>query len=174
MKIGNFDLDHDVLIVAEIGNNHEGSYARAEEMIGLAAEAGVGAVKFQTFKTEYYISKDETARFGRLKSFELDHSQFERLAQLAHSLGILFISTPFDLPSARFLDAIVDAYKIASGDNNFYPLIACVASTGKPLIISSGASDSEQIARTIAFVREQWREKAITGELARSFWRDLK
>ena len=56
MKIGGFDTDEKVFVIAEIGNNHEGSYAYAEEMIGLAAGAGADAVKFQTFRAEYYVS----------------------------------------------------------------------------------------------------------------------
>jgi len=85
---------------------------------------------------------------------------------LARSLGLLFISTPLDLSSAEFLEGIVDAYKIASGDNNFYPLIARVVRTGKPVIISSGASDFGQVVRTVTYVKEQWVEHHIKGQLA--------
>ena len=70
MVIKNLDTNKKVLIIAEIGNNHEGSYALAEEMIGLAAEAGVDAVKFQTFQTEYYVSADDVERYKKLNSFE--------------------------------------------------------------------------------------------------------
>ena len=69
MKIGEFDTDKKVLIIAEIGNNHEGDFNVACEMIEAAAEAGADAVKFQTFKTEHYVSKDNLERFSRLKSF---------------------------------------------------------------------------------------------------------
>ena len=69
MKIGNFDLDKEILIVAEIGNNHEGSYTLAEEMIGLAAEAGAGAVKFQTIVPEKLVSPNQKERIQQLKKF---------------------------------------------------------------------------------------------------------
>ena len=153
MKIGNIDLDSEVLVVAEIGNNHEGKMAVARELVRKAADAGVQAVKFQTFRTEHYVSSAEPARFDRLKSFELSHAQFKELAELARSLGLLFISTPFDLASAQFLEGIVDRYKIASGDNNFYPLIHSVIRARKPVIISTGASDCEQVSRVVDFVR---------------------
>ena len=62
MKIGDFDLTKQVLVVAEIGNNHEGSYSLAEEMVGLAAEAGADAVKFQTIIPEKLISIEQMDR----------------------------------------------------------------------------------------------------------------
>ncbi len=157
MKINSFDLDKRLLVVAEIGNNHEGSFEVAKELVRKAAECGVDAVKFQVFRTEYFVSRSNIERFNKLKSFELSYSQFEQLAKLAHSLGLLFISTPLDLQSSEFLENIVDVYKIASGDNNFYALINKVARTNKPLIISTGLSDINQVQRTVDFVRETCR-----------------
>jgi sialic acid synthase SpsE len=166
MQIGNFDLAHNVLIVAEIGNNHEGNFETAKELVRQAAECGVPAVKFQTFNTEHFTSRSDSARFARLKSFELSHEQFAELAEVARSLGLLFISTPLDLGSATFLDSIVDAFKIASGDNDYYPLLAHVARRNKPLIISTGASDLQQVSRTVEFVKDQWAQDRIQGQLA--------
>ena len=91
MKIGEISTREKVLIIAEIGNNHEGSYTLAEEMIGLAAEAGADAVKFQTFQTEYYVSVDDVERYKRLKSFELRYNEFKKLSHVAKEAGILFI-----------------------------------------------------------------------------------
>ncbi len=156
MQIGNFNLKDKVLIVAEIGNNHEGKLNIAKDLVRKASECGVDAVKFQTFQTERYVSRSDAGRFQQLKSFELSDAQFAELSRLAHSLDLLFISTPLDLTSAEFLEGMVDAYKISSGDNNFYPLIAQVVKTGKPVIISSGASDQRQVARTVAFVKDLW------------------
>jgi sialic acid synthase SpsE len=166
MKIGAFDLSEKVLIVAEVGNNHEGKFEVARELVHAAAKCGVDAVKFQTFRTEHYVSKADDARFNRLKSFELSYAQFEQLSKLARSLGLVFISTPFDLASAEFLARIVDACKIASGDNNFYPLLRRVAETGLPMIVSTGASDLKQVEQTVAFIRRVWKEDATTGQLA--------
>lgn len=166
MIIGNIDTSARVLVVAEIGNNHEGSVDRARDLVKEAAACGVDAVKFQTFRTDHFVSASDAARYRRLKSFELSEAQFEELAGLARSLGLLFISTPLDLGSAAFLVRIVDAFKIASGDNNFYPLIARVAETGKPLIVSTGLADLEQVARTVAFVRSQWAARGVRGEMA--------
>ena len=166
MKIDNFDFARQVLVIAEIGNNHEGDFDVARQLVVSAADCGVNAVKFQTFKSEYYVNKADTARFERLKSFELTFSEFEELSNLAHSYGLLFLSTPFDLVSATFLSNIVDVYKIASGDNTFYPLIKQVALTGKSMIVSTGISDVTQVKKTVEFIKQIWTDSNVTGQLA--------
>ncbi len=70
MRIGPHDLDERVFIIAEIGNNHEGSFDRAEEMIGRAKEAGADAVKFQTIVPERLVSVSEEARIAQLRRFQ--------------------------------------------------------------------------------------------------------
>lgn len=166
MKIADFDTDEKVLIIAEIGNNHEGSYALAEKLIGLAVEAGANAVKFQTYKTEYYVSRRDRDRFERLKSFELSQEEFKRLSSVARDSGLLFISTPFDIDSALFLSGITDALKIASGDNNFYPLIETVAHTGRPVIMSTGLADLKQVVKSRQVISDIWEKKNIKQNLA--------
>ena len=166
MKIGSIDIRDRVVIVAEVGNNHEGRMDVAERLVHEAAAVGADAVKFQTFRTEHYVSRADAARFGRLKSFELSPGDFARLAQLAHELDLLFISTPFDLQSVDLLAPLVDAYKIASGDNTFYPLLSKVAHTGKPVIISSGLTLIGEIRRTVEFVRACWQDRGISGDLS--------
>ena len=161
MKIANFDLTIAPLVVAEIGNNHEGDYCLAVEMIHQAADCGVGAVKFQTFQTAQYISPEQTERFRRLQSFELSQDQFSRLRELAKQLGLLFISTPFDLASARFLAPLVDAIKIASADNVFYPLLEEVAASDKPVIMSTGLANNRQIRYSQALVRKIWDQRQL-------------
>lgn len=162
MKFGNFDTDERVFIVAEIGNNHEGSFALAQEMVGLAAEAGADAVKFQTFITELFVSKEDTNRIERMRNFELSFSQFEILARQAESAGVLFFSTPLDLESAKFLNTLQPVFKISSGDNNFWPLIQTVANFGKPTIISTGLADIESLDDLHQF----WRKQPNSAELA--------
>lgn len=166
MKIGSLDTADQVLVIAEIGNNHEGDVKVAAEMVAAAANAGVDAVKFQTFRTELFANPKDAARYERLRQFELTPAEFSSLRDLAHSLGLLFLSTPLDLESAKFLNNIVDAFKIASGDNNFFPLLGEVASTGKPVIISTGASDIEQVCKSKDYVKGIWNQLGINGQLA--------
>jgi N,N'-diacetyllegionaminate synthase len=138
MQIGSHDTDERAFIIAEVGNNHEGDFELAKEMVHLAADSGVDAVKFQTFRTEQFICRDDEVRFQRLKSFELNYDQFAELGELARAAGLVFISTPLDMESAEFLDSQVDAFKIASSDNNFWPLINFAALSAKPVILSTG------------------------------------
>lgn len=166
MKIEKWNSDQSVLVIAEIGNNHEGSYALAEELIGKAAQAGVQAVKFQTFIPELYVSSVDQAKIAQLKKFQLSFKDFERLSKVAQQEGLIFISTPFDLESAKFLNTIIPAFKIASGDNNFYPLLECVAGFNKPMLISTGVADEAVVGAAVDFVRKVWRAKGFHQELA--------
>lgn len=156
MRIGGFDTDERVLVVAEIGNNHEGDVAVASELVERAADADADAVKFQTFVTEHYVSRLDAERFARLERFRLTFDEFASLAELAHDCGLLFVSTPFDLQSAAFLGGVADAIKIASGDNDFVPLLTRVARTSLPMIVSTGLTEIEEIRRTVQLVQSEW------------------
>jgi sialic acid synthase SpsE len=166
MNVGRLTTDDRVLVVAEIGNNHEGDFGAACELVDRAAESGVDAVKVQTFQVKYFVSAADQARYQRLSRFALSYDQFAELSARARSRGLLFIATPLDLDSAAFLDRIVDAFKIASGDNNFVALIRRVADTGKPVILSSGFSDMAVIRRGVGIVREQREARGLAENLA--------
>ncbi|MEZ4372066.1 MAG: N-acetylneuraminate synthase family protein [Polyangiaceae bacterium] len=166
MRIGKVDTNQRVFVIAEVGNNHEGSEEVAAELVKRAAATGVDAVKFQTFKTEQFTAGDDAARIQRLKGFELSYDAFARLAELCTKEGVLFMSTPLDLESAAFLEPHVAAYKIASSDNDCWPLLSQVARTGKPMIVSGGLAGIHQLRLAEAFVRDVWRRHALPGELA--------
>jgi len=134
-------------IIAEIGNNHEGSFVRAKKMISLASNTGVNAVKFQTFKASNFVFDKEKKK--KLKKFELSYDEFEKLKNLAHKNNLNFISTPLDIESAKFLGKIADAIKISSGDNNFLELINVCLSFDKHIIISLGLLDHFETKKTI-------------------------
>lgn len=138
MKFAQFDTEKQVFVVAEVGNNHEGDFSLAQELIGRAAEAGADAVKFQTFIADQYVTSDDTERIQRLRDFQFSYEQFKALSQQADECGILFFSTPFDIGSANFLNSLQPIFKVSSGDNNFLPLIDTVAGFRKPTIISTG------------------------------------
>lgn len=161
MRLGPIDTRERVLLVAEIGNNHEGDVALAEKLVREAAACGADAVKFQVFRTRHFVSTGDAVRFARLLSFELPFDTIADLGRLAKSLGLLFIATPLDLRSARFLVDQVDAFKVASADNDFYPLLGLVAASGKPVIVSSGLSDLEQMARSKRVIEEAWERASI-------------
>lgn len=165
MRIGRSDTDVRVLVIAEIGNNHEGDIGLARELVERAAEAGADAVKFQTIRAERLVRRSEVARFQRLKRFELSMSAFAELGELAHMRGLLFLSTPFDFESARELVPLVDALKIASGDNTFESLVRTAVGSGKPIIVSTGLLDLMSVERLVGSIREHSTEGGGRTEL---------
>jgi len=166
MKIGHHDLNEKVMVVAEIGNNHEGDYKLAEKLIGLAAQSGVDAVKFQTIVPDRLVSIRKKERIRQLSKFQLTYDQFDKLSTLADKEGVIFLSTPFDIDSAEFLNNIVPAFKISSGDNNYYPLIKKIATTGKPIIMSTGLANINQIKKSSDYIRSIWEKNNINQKLA--------
>ncbi|OVE76899.1 hypothetical protein BVX98_04325 [bacterium F11] len=166
MKIGQFDTDKGIFVVAEVGNNHEGDFSKAVEMVKRAAECGVDAVKFQTFKTEQFVGLCDEKRFQQLKRFELAYDEFEKLSEIAKGEGIHFISTPLDMESAHFLNGIVSAFKIASSDNNFTPLIDYVLKTKRPTIVSTGLIGIQECRKLMARIKKVWSKNEINRKLA--------
>jgi len=154
MKIGKRDTSDRIFIIAEIGNNHEGDFSLAIEMVQMAAEAGADAVKFQTIVPTRLVSEADEKRVRQLTRFQFNPNQFEELSQQAEASGLAFISTPFDLEVVEFLNPLVCAFKIASGDNDFWPLIDRVTQTGKPLIVSMGLGQAGNAQAMIDFVEK--------------------
>ena len=105
MNIEGSEPSKKVLVVAEIGNNHEGNFDTAQRMIASAAKEGADAVKLQTIIPEQLVHCSDTARLERLRGFQFSFAQFEALARTARDSGVIFFSTPFDLQSARSLEA---------------------------------------------------------------------
>ncbi len=150
----NFKKLKKTFIIAEIGNNHEGSFDAACKLIREAKNAGVDAVKFQTYETNNYVSQIDLKRFKRLKKFELTKENFYKLSLLAKKNNLKFISTPFDINSAVFLNKIVDCFKISSGDNNYYQLIEKVLNFKKNTIISTGLLDYKEIINLYKLIKK--------------------
>lgn len=140
-------------IIAEIGNNHEGSFSMAQKLILKAAECGVDAVKFQTYDVSRFIHKNEKKSYNRLKKFQLSYEEFYKLSLFAKSKKLKFISTPLDLTSVEKIKKFVDYFKISSGDNNFEELISSVLKKNKKTIISTGLLNEQGIKNLIRFIK---------------------
>jgi N,N'-diacetyllegionaminate synthase len=166
MIVGNHDTRTRTFIVSEIGNNHEGNFELASEMLSKAAEAGADAVKFQTFIPELFVSPADTARMDTLRRFQLEFEEFRLLSEQARELGVLFFSTPLDMESAAFLDQIQPIYKVASGDNNYLQLIDFIVGTAKPVIISTGASTMEQLVALHRHIESVADRRYVNEEVA--------
>lgn len=151
-------------IIAEIGVNHEGSMEKAKLMIDQAKYSGANAVKFQSYKAETLASKKSPAYWDQTK--ESTSSQFElfkkhdsfwkkefiELKVYCDKVGIEFMSTPFDIESATFLDDLMDVYKISSSDITNKPFIEFISKFNKPIILSTGASTLSEINDAINWI----------------------
>ena len=134
-KIGNMNPTY---FISEAGLNHNGQIDTAKKMIDDAYNAGADAIKFQTYKSENFLS-ESSEYFDFFKNVELTFEDFEILKKYADNCGITFLSTPFDFQSADFLEKIgVSAFKIASSDLTNIPLITHIAKMNLPMIISTG------------------------------------
>jgi len=159
MKLGEFEIGKKTFIIAEIGNNHNGDFKTAEKLVHEAVKAGADAVKFQTFNPDLYVDPTlktiahvrgaSNTQHERLTTLKLEYDEFRALKGLADELGILFLSTPFDKDAVDFLDELVPAFKVASGDLTNIPLLERVASKGKPVILSTGMGDEMEIERAL-------------------------
>ena len=168
LRLGNKKINKESspYLIAEIGVNHEGSIKTAEKQIVLAHEGGADAVKFQTYKASKIASKKSKAYWDlnlepTLSQFELfkKYDKFEKkdylyLKNFSDEVGIDFVSTPFDLDAIEFLDPLVGYFKIASADITNYPLIKQIAGKSKPVLLSTGASNIDEIDSAIAILEK--------------------
>lgn len=166
MKIGDVDLSKDVLVIAEIGNNHEGDFGRAREMIHAAAAVCAQAVKFQTILPDRLVSATQPARIEQLDRFGFSRDQFAELAEIARREGVIFLSTPFSPEVVPWLDELVPAFKIASGDNNFELLLTAVGETGKPILLSTGMAGMAEIDKACKVIESAMQAGGSISEIA--------
>jgi len=138
-----------VYVIAEIGLNHGGDVKLAKEMIESAVESGVDAVKFQSFYASDLYFPDHQL-YPLFESMELSVKDHKRLRQTAERAGIDFLSTPFSVHWVETLDAMNPAgFKIASMDINNPVLQKAVAQTGRPVYLSTGASEFAEIKTAV-------------------------
>src|SRR5712691_6994620 len=160
MRIGARQLGpgHLVFVVAEIGNNHDGSIRQAERLIEAAAEAGADAVKFQTHIAEAEMLPStptpphfDEPRYEFTRRMELSLDDHRQLREHAEERGLVFFSSPFSVEAVELLEQVgVPAYKIASGEVTNPPLLEAIAATGRPVLLSSGMSGLEDVERALA------------------------
>ena len=152
------DKNDNTYIIAEIGNNHEGNFELAKKLIKIAASCGCNAVKFQSIKPELLVGNKNIKRLNQLKRFELTKDNYKELKRVSEIEKIDFLSTPFDLDSVDFLDKLVPAYKVSSGDLNYFQLLKKIALKFKPIILSTGMSTIPEIQSTINYIKKIWEQ----------------
>jgi len=172
IKIGNRLIGdgEPCFIIAEVGSNHNRDLSQAKRLIDAAKEAGVNAVKFQTYSAETLYSKEmsplkllkETKKpFDIVKEIEIPREWHKILAEYAKNQGLIFLSTPFDEEAIDQLNPLVPAFKWASPELIDRPLLEYVARKGKPLIISTGFYGLKEISDAVKWVRSKGNNQII-------------
>jgi N,N'-diacetyllegionaminate synthase len=153
-----------VIIIAEAGVNHNGDILLAKKLIDVAVEAGVDYVKFQTFKADNLVSKDakkanyqtenindgDDSQYNMLKRLELSHENHLELIKYCSQKNIKFFSTAFDVDGVNYLnDLELTFFKIPSGEITNYPYLKAIALCGKPVIMSTGMCNENEIESAI-------------------------
>ena len=161
IKIENREIGADFppLVIIEIGINHEGNLETAFEMVDAAWKAGAEVIKHQTHVVEDEMSKEakkiipgnaNVSIYEIMERCALNEKDETKLKEYVESKGMIFISTPFSRAAADRLERMgVSSYKIGSGECNNYPLIEHIASFGKPMIVSTGMNNIEQVRKTV-------------------------
>ncbi|WP_051195110.1 N-acetylneuraminate synthase family protein [Pseudobutyrivibrio ruminis] len=173
--------DNKFILIAEIGVNYYDIAAKenitpmeaAKLMIKEAAEAGVHAVKFQTYKAETLASKDSPhywdineeptdSQYKLFKKFDsFGYDEYKELADYCETYNVEFLSTPFDVASADYLNELMNVYKISSSDLNNIKFVEYIAKKNKPILLSVGASNEDEISRSVELIKK-YNDKKIT------------
>ncbi len=151
-------------VLAEAGVNHEGDLEIAKRLVREAAEGGADGIKFQTYKAETIASRNSpaywdlseeptTSQFELFKKYDkFGENEFRILAEECIKNRIDFLSTPFDIDSANYLAPLMDAFKVSSSDITNKPFLQHIATFGKPIILSTGASNIDEIKEALEWI----------------------
>ncbi|CAL66981.1 pseudaminic acid synthase [Christiangramia forsetii] len=186
MKIKNFNIDHNspVFIIAELSANHNGSLDTAIETIRAAKRTGANAIKLQTYtadtmtldvhKPDFMLSQgtiwDGKYLHDLYKEAYTPWEWHKRLFEVAEEEGLICFSSPFDSTAVQLLEDLnVPAYKIASFEITDIPLIELVASKGKPIIISTGIADSEDIELALGACKRMGNDEIVLLKCTSSY-----
>lgn len=169
IKVGNkkIGIDHKPFIIAEMSGNHNQSLDRALAIVDAAAEAGVDAIKLQTYTADTmtmkgaFQIKDENSLWKGRELYDLYKEAYtpwewhEAIFERARKKNLIAFSSPFDESAIDFLEKLnVPLYKVASFENTDWPLLKKIASTGKPVIMSTGVSRLSDIDESVRILRE--------------------
>ena len=151
-------------IIAEAGVNHENQASNAKFLVDDAIGSGCDAIKFQTYQADklaavdsplYWNGSEKSQREVFAKSDKLSRADFAGVMDYARERGIVAFSTPFDFDAVDFLETLnVPLYKVASADITYHDLLRKMARTGKPILLSTGASEMDEIERALEVIGE--------------------
>lgn len=164
-----------VLVIAEIGVNHNGQVSLAKEMILEAKSCGADCVKFQTFKASRVASHSapkatyqlgttdaSESQLAMLHKLELSEIEYRELAAFCDTHDVVFLSTPYDFEDADFLDKIgVQAFKVASGQAIETRFLQHLARKGKPILLSTGMCTLAEVDDAVRTIRKEGNEDIV-------------
>lgn len=171
INLGQYSIgpNHKPFVIAEMSGNHNGDLNQALKIVESAAKAGAHGLKIQTYTADtmtiphdkglFYIDDEKSLWKGKTlhELYQIAHTPWEwhkPIFDLARELGMVPFSTPFDKTSVDFLESLeVPIYKIASFENKDLPLLKEIAKTGKPVIMSTGATRLDELAESVAVLR---------------------
>jgi N-acetylneuraminate synthase len=161
-------------IIAEAGVNHNGRLDLAEKLVDVAVKSKADAVKFQTFKAEDLTTKKadsasyaeknigrKTKQIDLIKKIELEYEDFKKLKKYCDKKKIIFLSTPHSFDAIDFLEKLIPAYKIGSGDITNIPTLRHVAKKGKPIILGTGMSTIQEIKQAVKTIKKEGNNQII-------------
>jgi len=166
---------HPAFVIAEAGINHNGELDLAFQLVDAAIAAGADAVKFQTFiaaelltaeaaKADYQktTTGEQGSQLEMIKRLELSFDDFRKLKTYCDDRGITFLSTPFDITSVDFLRELgLVVFKISSGDLTNHPLLRHVALQKRPVILSTGMSDMDEVREAVTVLHDAGNDDVI-------------
>lgn len=150
-------------VIAEAGVNHNGRLDLALKLIDAASDAGADAIKFQTFKAEGVVIARGKAKphFEMLKKLELKEKFYKPIIRQCKQKNIIFLSTPHSPDAIDFLESLVPAYKIGSGDLTNLPFLEKVAKKKKPIILSTGMATMKEVKEAMGCIKKTGNNKII-------------
>jgi N,N'-diacetyllegionaminate synthase len=164
-----------VVIIAEIGVNHNGDIRLAKKMVDKAKECGADIVKFQTSNPEALVTKyaekakyqientgEKNSQLEMIKKITLSYSEFIEIEKYCREQEVVFLSTPFDCQSIDFLNQFpMPFWKIPSGEITNYPYLVKIAKTGKKIVMSTGMSTLDEIRAAFDILKTNGAGKII-------------
>ena len=149
-----FHGSHGPWLIAEIGGNHEGDFDTALRLADLALEAGADAIKFQVYYGDTLVSSVASPdRHAHFKRFELSPQQHLALAEHVLKAGRGYIASVWDLDAFDWIQPVLTACKIGSGDLTAPPFLRAAAQMGKPLLLSTGLADMAEVTAAVDMIR---------------------
>lgn len=150
-----FHRNNAVFFIAEIGGNHEGEFEYAKRLTKLALDSGADAIKFQFYKGDSLVSNKESPnRNAHFKKFELSDEQNLALIKMVKDGGATPMASVWNLDMLKWANPHLPYHKVGSGDLTYYPMLAALVKTKKPIILSTGLSSLDEVAGAVQYIEK--------------------